>query len=283
MINSLRLEVLRAKRATTPAAHVAEFSGFYNIAEDSRENDKDHIHSVNRDILAATQIRFTCVFAHFMTIRVCSFLCRVDEHDNKRVSGLATTFYCSQDAHRKQKARKIDNTEKQRDTLGMDRFLCKSRLHISVTHHPSGVQEIAVRFRHEDQHVPYTDVTMPQLAMDFIRNHVAIAKPGDLLPTMQGLDGCKHVSGAQVHRVWRELSEVLWKRNANAVRSACKLLEEYATDGRAVQLDIAVPDGVTALAWTLPKITRRVAANIKEVAIDATCELLRMREFDLAC
>jgi hypothetical protein len=161
----------------------------------------------------------------------------------------------------------------------MDRFSCESRLHISVTHHPSGVQEIAVRFRHEDQHVPYTDVTMPQLAMDFIRDHVAIAKPGNLLPT----DGCKHVSGAQVHRVWRELSEVLWKRDANAVRSACKLLEEYATDGRAVQLDIAVPDGVTALAWTLPKITRRVAANIKEVAIDATCELLRMQEFNLAC
>jgi hypothetical protein len=198
---------------------------------------------------------------------------RVHECENMRASGLAIKFYCSQDKHRKQKVHKSEDLEKHRDTMGMDRFPCMSWLQIDITHHTStGAHEVTVRFHHEVQHKAYTSVDLPAAAYDLIRQQIVIAKPSDLLSVVHELDGCQHVSGAQVHRAWRELSEVLWRRDSDAVTSAVKLLEEYAKDGRACRLDITLPDGVTAVAWALPKIADRVAKMVKELAIDATCE-----------
>jgi hypothetical protein len=78
---------------------------------------------------------------------------------------------------------------------------------------------------------------------------------------------------AQVYRAWTSLSEILWWRDENAVKSALKLLDEYEQDGRAVRLNLTLPEGVTAIAWALPAIADRVKELVKEVALDATCEL----------
>jgi hypothetical protein len=165
---------------------------------------------------------------------------------------------------------KTDNEAKQRDTFGMDRFPCKSRLHIAISRR-AGMQEISIRLRHDYAHEPYVNVAMPPAALQLITEHLGIAKPADLLPAVHRLSGCQHVTSAQVHRAWSELSQVLWRRDTDSTQSALQLLEEYAADGRAVRLDITLPDGVTALAWALPEIADRVAKAVKEVAIDATC------------
>jgi hypothetical protein len=57
LINSLRLEVLRAKRAKSSA----EFAGYYVTPDGSHENDRALVHALNGEILAHTGIRFTCV------------------------------------------------------------------------------------------------------------------------------------------------------------------------------------------------------------------------------
>jgi hypothetical protein len=156
----------------------------------------------------------------------------------------------------------------------MNRFSCESRLHIAISHRTDGSQEVVVRLRHEVQHESYVDVALPPQALKLISEHVGIAKPADLLPAVHALDGCKHVSNAQVYRAWSELSQVIWRRDDDAFASALKLLEEYEEDGRAVRLNIPLPDGVTAIAWALPEIAERVAKKVKELAIDATCTWL---------
>jgi hypothetical protein len=170
------------------------------------------------------------------------------------------------------KSKKIEDKSKQRETVPMDRFECHSRLDIAITHRTNGVQDISIRLLHAHRHDDYVNVAMPPAAFDLVLQHIDIAKPADLLPVVQALDGCGHVSGAQVYRAWTELSEVIWRRDVNPAVSAQKLLEEYEEDGKAQRLVFALPDGVTAIAWALPEIAHRVAANIKEVALDATCE-----------
>jgi hypothetical protein len=113
---------------------------------------------------------------------------------------------------------------------------------------------------------------MPPAAFELISQHLAIAKPSDLLPSVQALHGCAHVSSAQVYHAWTTLSEVFWRRDENALKSVLKLLEEYEQDGRAVRLNLTLPEGVTAIAWALPAIADRVQELVKEVTLDTTCE-----------
>jgi hypothetical protein len=225
---------------------------------------------MNAEILAVTRLRFTYVFTVlFMKMLTC---CSVRYHDKKRKSGLRTIFHCSQDERRTQKVRKVVDQSKQRENIGMDRFPCQSSLQIAVTRRPSGLQEVSVRFRHHHRHVPYIDVTMPPAAFELISQHIGIAKPSDLLPSVQALEGCGHLSSAQVYRAWTKLSEVLWRRDEDSIKSAVKLLEEFEQDGHAVRLNLDLPDGVTGIAWALPGIAERVKECVKEVALDATCE-----------
>jgi hypothetical protein len=49
-------------------ADQVEFAGFYTMPEDSAENDRVLIHTINADVLAVTKIRFTYVihYVHFI-------------------------------------------------------------------------------------------------------------------------------------------------------------------------------------------------------------------------
>jgi hypothetical protein len=113
---------------------------------------------------------------------------------------------------------------------------------------------------------------MPQAAEELIAQSLSMSKPADLVSAVQALDGCGHVTSAQVHRVWRELTRDFWYRGSDQLTSAQVLLEEYSKKGQVDPFPLQVPEGVTAMAWGLPQVANRVRTRVKEVAIDATCE-----------
>jgi hypothetical protein len=170
----------------------------------------------------------------------------------------------------------------------MDRYDCGSSLTITIKRWAQGgTQEVRVKLRHHKraEHLPYVSVDMPAAALALIHEHLEVATPGDLVAAVQALDGCAHVTAAQVHRAWVEMSEILWKRHPEAIPSAVALLKEYAEAGEVDDFVLDVPDGVTAIAWGLPKLAQRVRLVVKEVAMDATCEFRgsAAASFELTC
>jgi hypothetical protein len=87
-----------------------------------------------------------------------------------------------------------------------------------------GPPELLIRLRHHDRHVPYINVTMPHAVFELTSQHLALVKPSDLLPSVQALQGCEHLS---VYHAWTALSKVFWPRDEHAPKSVLKLLEEY--------------------------------------------------------
>lgn len=53
----------------------------------------------------------------------------------------------------------------------MDTFECKGWLHITVT---EGCNVVTVKLKHEDDHVPYWKIDVPQDVQDFIRENLSM-------------------------------------------------------------------------------------------------------------
>lgn len=206
-------------------------------------------------------------------------VCGLPTH-NRRVKdhppiekGYQTRSWCSQDAARKQKSRSSKATNiKNRDTVGMHRYDCKSSLVVmcrKADNTPNGTDRvITVNLRHHDDHVPYFDVEMPSGASDIIREHLEWSTPASLVPQIQA--AYPNVTAKQVHAAWTEMSETLWKRDQYQLPSAEILLNEYSDDVDVFNIPVA--DGVEQLCWGMKKVASRLKGKVVEIGIDATCE-----------
>jgi hypothetical protein len=88
-------------------------------------------------------------------------------------------YHCAQVNSRQHKSRKSEHENvKSRDKDSMDVFDCSGWLHITVT---TGEPVALVKMKHEDDHVPYWCIDVPQDVKDFIH-----ANP-DLNPSQVGL------------------------------------------------------------------------------------------------
>ena len=184
------------------------------------------------------------------------------------VNGRSTWFWCAQDEAKKRNIKKQHAPAvKNRDTEGMDRFSCDSRLRISVTHSEDQKrQKIVVSLQHCHAHVAYYNTSLPKVAEEFIKENLW-ASPSAIASKIR--DQFPHLSAAQVYTAWSKFSEVLWNRAANQLDSAKILLSEMTEE--ADLLDIEAPDGVVALGWGLPRVANRLKGKIMEVVMDATC------------
>lgn len=185
------------------------------------------------------------------------------------VHGHKTQYWCCQDAKHKAKEHlsKKDDA-KRRDYVGMVRYDCDSKL--SISSRDVGERTlIHVYLRHHKNHREYYDVQMPPAASDIIRDHLETATPHSLVTVIQ--ERFVNVTAAQVHTAWTRMSEVLWRRQDDPVKSAVELLKEYEDD--VDYFEINVEEGVVMVAFGLKRILHAMKGRVVEIATDATCEL----------
>jgi hypothetical protein len=101
--------------------------------------------------------------------------------------------------------------------------------------------------------------------------------PSDLVSQVQAT--FPQVTAKQIHFAWRKMSQIVWKRQDDPMKSVYQLLEEFQESGTEVNVlhPEGVPEGAEILAFCFPRIIERLQANdqkIEEIGLDATCELI---------
>nr|GAT51701.1 predicted protein [Mycena chlorophos] len=213
---------------------------------------KDHVQRAAVDVWKASGFRFTV-------------------HKNEPLkTGHYTTYWCSQDARRKKGSKPSTRPDaKPRETPGMDRFPCKSRLKIS--YHRGGDESnppsLLINLRHAIRHIVYRDTSMPAEAIELIRDADDSLTPTEVAVKVQ--DRFKDVSRGQVFNIWREKMEAWYRRADDQLTSARLLLSEFS-ELVDVFDPVGVPADVQILAWGMKKIGEPLQGIIEETAMDAT-------------
>ena len=254
------------------------FHGNYTIPVDPLVMDKERVQMTAHDLWKATGYRFR--YASYRRqkrelIIPNSFVTRVKE--NKALTtGHKTRYWCCQDQNRKQKSRPSQREgAKHRDTLGMHRYECKSRLNIScrrIVTHGNNTCTVTIWLEHHKRHTPYYDVTLPPEAAAMIGEDLEWTCPSQMAKKV--LSVFPTVSHPQVHKAWTTMSETLWKRDAVQLPSVKALLSEYKDDAHL--LNTPILEGVEQVAWVMRKIIGRLCGKIVEIGLDATCELTKL-------
>ncbi|KAJ7223373.1 hypothetical protein GGX14DRAFT_352316, partial [Mycena pura] len=239
--------------ARSAAGHDLQFRGRFNMPVDASETAKDRVTLTNDDVRRATGFRFTV-------------------HRNIQLqTGHKTIFWCSQDAARKKKPKPSKNPNaKRRETPGMDRYPCRSRLVVSVhSHGKANADELTVSvYLKHCHHDTYTDRSIPDGAAEMVREAEDDVPPAVLVNRIR--EKFKNrVSRAQIYNMWRERFEGLWKRDTQQLPSARKLLHEFI-DVVDVFSPVDVPEDVVILCWGMKKLVDPLKEHIEELAMDAT-------------
>lgn len=187
-------------------------------------------------------------------------------------SGHRTHYHCSQDEAKKKKSKASQNPDiRNRDTVGMKRYSCGSKLSISCRTHGDSDDEltVTVRLKHAGKHVSYLDVSMPDAALDMIRKNVEWLTPVAMVTKIQA--SFPTVTAAQIRRAWVELSEPFWRYDDDQLISTKKMLEEHTDDIDIFNLQ-DVPEGVEMVCWGMKKIAEPLRGKVVEIGVDATCK-----------
>ncbi|KAH8997800.1 hypothetical protein EDB86DRAFT_2828659 [Lactarius hatsudake] len=216
--------------------------------------EKDHIKATAYDIWKVTGYRFTI------------------KENLSLTTGHKTQYWCCQDKDR-QKAAQPSQREgvKHRDTVGMQRFHCKSKLNISCRTNTSGEEstyKITIWLEHHIKHIPYYNVSLPLEAAALIRGHLDWSCPNEVARNIQMT--YPSIMANQVHTAWTTMSETLWKRDAQQIPSVKALLGELE-DNVAI-LDLPAIDGVEQVAWVMKQITLPLQGKLVKIGIDTTCK-----------
>ncbi|KAF7314814.1 SWIM-type domain-containing protein [Mycena kentingensis (nom. inval.)] len=229
------------------------FKGRFKMPVDPSKTRKERVKLTNEDVRLATGFRFTV-------------------HDNKQLaSGHKTIYWCSQDANRKKTSKPSKNPNaKPRETPGMKRYPCRSRLVISV--HSNGDADateilISINLRHH-RHDAYEDHSIPPGVYAMVAAAEKDVTPALLVDRVKAQFKTA-VSRAQVYNLWRERFEAAWKRDDQQLASAQKLLKEFS-DVVDLFEPVGVPDDVVILAWGMRKIAGPLEGQVNEIAMDAT-------------
>ena len=81
-------------------------------------------------------------------------------------------YNCAQAKARQQKPKKGKNEAvKERDKDRMDTFDCRGWIHITLC---EGGDTALIRFKHEDDHVPYWNIDVPPEVQDYVRKNTQL-------------------------------------------------------------------------------------------------------------
>ncbi|KAK1222702.1 hypothetical protein PQX77_014446 [Marasmius sp. AFHP31] len=243
------------------------FHGEYTLPVDPLVTDKERVQMTMRGAWRITGYRFT-VQLHYPL-----------------ATGHKTRAWCSQDANHKKPSKKKNGTGiRNRETIGMKRFGCQSRLKASCKDVKKGpgahtVKLITLKLRHCKKHVLYYDVAMPDAAAEIIRDNLEWSTPTSLVPKIQA--AYPQVTAAQIHRAWAKMSKEIWKRDPKQLESARCLLEEHCA---VVDIfEVETEPGVEQICWGMKLVAEKLTSEtIVEIAVDATYNTNRMH-LELYC
>jgi hypothetical protein len=151
----------------------------------------------------------------------------------------------------------------------MKRYGCQSRLMVSLKTKENNQTLVTIRLEHHERHVPYYDVALPPEAADIIRNNLEHSTPVAMVGRVQ--TRFPKVTAKQIHAAWTVMSEILWKRDKDQLKSAKVLVEEYADDVDYFEMEEV--EGIEQFCWGMKKIAQPLTGKVVEVGIDATCKL----------
>ena len=180
-------------------------------------------------------------------------------------------YWCCQDENRKQPCRPSQKEHaKHRDTVGMHRYSCQSKLTISCRTNPSreDTYTITVSLEHHMRHTPYYDVSLHPEAAALIRENLDWFSPHEVSKKVVAI--YPSITAKQVHTAWTTMSETLWKHDKEQLPSVNLLLGELKDD--VTILGLPGMDGVEQVAWVVKKVVGQLQGKIVEIGIDATCE-----------
>src|SRR6266571_5153565 len=187
-------------------------------------------------------------------------------------NGHKTRFWCCQDENRRQATQPSQREGvKHRDTLGMHRYDCKSKLNISYCANPrseENVHTVTIWLEHHMAHIPYYNVTLPPEAAALIQENLEWTCPNEITKKVQMT--YPSITTNQIHTAWTTMSETLWKRGREQLPSVKALLGELECD--VAVLDLPAMEGVEQVAWVMKKIALPLRGKIVEIGIDATCK-----------
>ncbi|KAF9480703.1 hypothetical protein BDN70DRAFT_804773 [Pholiota conissans] len=160
----------------------------------------------------------------------------------------------------------------------MDVFRCSGWIHITIM---DGGSDALVKFKHDNQHIPYWNIDVPEETQQFVRDNL------DLSPTQlwdkileKHADELPKFPRKSIYKIWHQMSSKKWTRDPNEMESVRILLDEFskkpgasptASDISSLEV-IPLPDeeGFTAIAFCLPEILRKWGSQIREISLDST-------------
>ncbi|KDQ09763.1 hypothetical protein BOTBODRAFT_76568, partial [Botryobasidium botryosum FD-172 SS1] len=169
--------------------------------------------------------------------------------------------HCAQDKKHQKEGKRVPNVEKRRDRQKMASFECQSQVTICIADSTPHYADITVR--HQQGHVPYCDVSLPEDVKDLIWREIIQNHPSPI-----------SFNHKQVYQLWYSLVRTQWTLDVNEVRSAEKLLSKLGKDptlGSLIfdRVDIEVPDGLSAIAFSVPAMLEKWGVQIQEIALDS--------------
>ena len=149
----------------------------------------------------------------------------------------------------------------------MVRYPCQGTLKVVVELDTVDESQYVViaALQHNCQHPSYVFISTPKEAIEEMKKMLDYS-PTEVAGKLRKKWGW--LRQKQIYRLWSQLCEASWRRDANPMESAKRLIREDAS----VDLwDLQVPDGVVALVWGMKRISERIGREIVEIGIDATC------------
>jgi hypothetical protein len=122
---------------------------------------------------------------------------------------------------------------------------------------------VTIWVEHHKKHKQYFNVKMLPGAADIVCDNLEWSTTISITPKVQAT--YPNVTGKQVHKVWTEMSAMLWKRDPLQLPSAEILLKEYGDNVDV--FDIPVEDGVQQLCWGMKKIAAKLKGKVVEIGI----------------
>ncbi|KAL0569697.1 hypothetical protein V5O48_012270 [Marasmius crinis-equi] len=160
----------------------------------------------------------------------------------------------------------------------MDSFDCNGWIHVTIF---EGSDEAFITVTHEEDHVHYWRVDIPDDVRSYIEANLAL-KPNQLWTQITKRFGLSTTfSSKSVYAMWSELTSTEWKLDKDEVRSAKAIIEmasriDVPRDEKQSLYEVEnIPlpedssDGFTAVAFALVPLLRKWSGQIREISLDS--------------
>ncbi|KAF9476024.1 hypothetical protein BDN70DRAFT_935408 [Pholiota conissans] len=193
------------------------------------------------------------------------------QYTQKRSDSTRYRYHCAQNSERQKSSKKsAKEGVKHRDKEQMKSFDCNGWLNIKVWDDCS--HTVLIKLIHENDHVPYWKIDVPDDVKAFIDKNVAFT-PTQLWDKILETHPTPNFTRKAIYHLWNEKSSLNWKHDANELKSARMIIDQASKESNLYTVQhIPLPDmpGFIGIAFALPEILRKWGGKIREISLDST-------------